>query len=275
MSQPMRTYHPGELEVQRRAGVRSEAEDVGRIISGRIPAAVAPLVAGFRFAVAASIDARGRVWASLLTGPAGFLKVVEETRLRIDARPAPGDPLAANLEADESAVLGLIVFDPATRRRLRFNGRAMTERGGRISLDIEQVYGNCRKYIQLRHLMDEARTPAAAADRGAPARGAPGNLRPLRSPALSLAQQARIGAADTFFIASAHAEGGADASHRGGRPGFVSVTGATTLSFPDYAGNNMYNTLGNLVADPRAGLLFVDFESGDLLQMTGRARLVW
>jgi hypothetical protein len=269
------TYHPGEIEVQRRAGVLDEAEAVGRIISGEIPPALAPLLTGFRLAVAASIDADGRVWASLLTGPAGFLKFVDESRLHIDPAPIPGDPLWTNLAARDD--LGLLVFDPATRRRARFNGRGAVERGGGISLAVEEVYGNCRKYIQLRRLVDETAAPAAVAERGAAAsKGtAAGRGAPIRSTALSAAQQAWITAADTFFIASAHSEGGADASHRGGRPGFVRVMGDRTLTFPDYPGNNMFNTLGNLAANPRAGLLFVDFDRGDLLQMTGRASLVW
>jgi predicted pyridoxine 5'-phosphate oxidase superfamily flavin-nucleotide-binding protein len=257
--------------------VRDEAADVGAILNDRLPAAIAPLLAGFRIAVAASIDARGRVWASLLTGPAGFLRAVGETRLRVAATPLPGDPLLANLAGRPE--VGLILFDPASRRRLRINGKAVQDgEGGGFSIAVEQAYGNCRKYIQARRLEDEARAPAADAAGAAPgaAGAAPaGAARVLCSSALSPAQQARIGAADTFFIASAHPEGGADASHRGGRPGFVRVTGARNLSFPDYAGNNMYNTLGNLAGDAHAGLLFVDFETGDLLQVTGRARLVW
>jgi predicted pyridoxine 5'-phosphate oxidase superfamily flavin-nucleotide-binding protein len=262
---PVRSaYHPGEIEVQRRAGVRDEADEVGAIIGGRIPPAFVPLLAGFRLAVAASIDGRGRVWASLLTGPPGFLQATSEMRLRIEARPAPGDPLEVNLAARPE--LGLLAFDPATRRRMRFNGREVLGRSGGITLDIEQAYGNCRKYIQVRYLEEEEARPQAAM----PARPAS-----ARSESLSARQHNRIAAADTFFIASAHPEGGADASHRGGRPGFVRLEGDRKLSFPDYAGNNMFNTLGNLTADPRAGLLFVDFESGDLLQLTGRARLVW
>lgn len=261
MTQGRSVFHTGEREVQRRAGVADDAESVGRIISSRIPPMVGSLLAEFRFAVAASIDARERLWASLLTGPAGFLRVVDETRLHLAARVAPGDPLRTNLAGRTE--MGLIVLDPATRRRLRFNGRGVAERDGGVTLTVEQVYGNCRKYIQARRLERDAQ--AAAAVVGSP----------VRSSSLSAAQRARIGAADTFFIASAHPEGGADASHRGGRPGFVRVTGDRTLSFPDYPGNNMFNTLGNLTADPRSGLLFVDFESGDLLQVTGRARLVW
>jgi hypothetical protein len=266
-------FHAGEIAVQRRAGVVDEAGQVGRIIADRIPPGLAPIVAEFRLAVAASIDAQGRVWASLLTGPAGFLQVLDETRLRLEGRFAAGDPLPANLAARPE--IGLLVFDPEARRRARFNGKATLERGGGLVLEVDQVYGNCRKYIQSRRLREDSDrwtgpsrvppAPSAAAGPGAPA----------RAPELSAAQQARIAAADTFFIASAHPEGGADASHRGGRPGFVHVGGARSLSFPDYAGNNMFNTLGNLAGDPRAGLLFVDFESGDLLQITGQARPVW
>jgi predicted pyridoxine 5'-phosphate oxidase superfamily flavin-nucleotide-binding protein len=91
---------------------------------------------------------------------------------------------------------------------------------------------------------------------------------------LDAAPAALVAAADTFFIASFHPERGADASHRGGRPGFVRVRGQRTLEFDDYPGNNMFNTLGNLSGHPWAGLLFVDFERGDLVQMTGRARIL-
>jgi predicted pyridoxine 5'-phosphate oxidase superfamily flavin-nucleotide-binding protein len=75
-------------------------------------------------------------------------------------------------------------------------------------------------------------------------------------------QQRLIREADTFFIASSHRDGGADASHRGGNPGFVHVLNETKLIWPDYSGNGMFQTLGNLAIDPRAGLLFMDFESG-------------
>ncbi|MGI9462957.1 MAG: pyridoxamine 5'-phosphate oxidase family protein, partial [Aestuariivirgaceae bacterium] len=63
-------------------------------------------------------------------------------------------------------------------------------------------------------------------------------------------------------------------SHRGGRPGFVKVDGST-LTIPDYAGNRHFNTLGNFFANPMAGLLFVDFETGDLLLLTGAVEILW
>ncbi len=93
--------------------------------------------------------------------------------------------------------------------------------------------------------------------------------------ALSAPQRLTIERADTFFIASVHEGTGTDASHRGGPPGFVRVVDERTLRFPDYAGNNMFQTLGNISTDPRVGLLFVDFDSGTTLQLTGRARILW
>ena len=100
-----------------------------------------------------------------------------------------------------------------------------------------------------------------------------------RSHALGEQARALIGSAETFFIATANPEsgatGGLDVSHRGGRPGFVQVADETTLLFPDFSGNNHFNTFGNLSVDPRAGLLFLDFETGDALYLSGRAEVIW
>lgn len=248
-------FHAGELEMQRRAGVEDEARAVGRIIASRIPPAAARFLARQRMAVAASLDAEGRVWASLLSGRPGFIAAVDQTLLRLEARPAPGDPLLANLAARPE--LGLLVLDPQTRQRMRFNGRGLVSPEGFFLL-VDQVYGNCPKYIQLRRL-----EPEVGADPGAT----------RTSDRLDARQQSFVANADTFFIGSVHPQGGADASHRGGFPGFVRVLAPDRLAFADYPGNGMFNTLGNLVANPRAGLLFVDFVTGDVLQLTGRAQI--
>ena len=76
-------------------------------------------------------------------------------------------------------------------------------------------------------------------------------------------------------MASAHSEGGADASHRGGNPGFVRFLGENALEFLDYSGNTMFNTLGNIAANPSAGPLFLDFEGGGTVQLTGKAQIIW
>jgi predicted pyridoxine 5'-phosphate oxidase superfamily flavin-nucleotide-binding protein len=177
--------------------------------------------------------------------------------LLIAATPPPGDALAANLQSRPE--LGVLLIDLATRRRLRLNGRSFVTPEG-IFLLTDAVYGNCSKYIQKRRLVAEAKAP-------------PGAVR--RASSLDARTRAVVAGADTFFIASSHPRGGADASHRGGRPGFVRVRDERTLEFLDYAGNNMFNTLGNLVEHAAAGLLFVDFTSGDLLQLAGRAEVLF
>jgi predicted pyridoxine 5'-phosphate oxidase superfamily flavin-nucleotide-binding protein len=253
----MAAFHAGEIEVQERLRTRDDAERVGRIIAPEIPSSVRPLLLSQRMAAAASLDARGRPWASLLTGPAGFIQAADGHLLHLDVTPHPGDPLAGNLRTRPE--LGLLVIDLRTRRRLRFNGRGLLSSDG-LFLLTEEVYGNCTKYIQQRRLIGQSEEE-------------PGEVR--RSSSLDERMRNMIAGADTFFIASWHPQGRADASHRGGRPGFVQVLDDTTLEFPDYPGNNMFNTLGNFVGHPRAGLLFVDFERGDLLQITGRAHILW
>jgi predicted pyridoxine 5'-phosphate oxidase superfamily flavin-nucleotide-binding protein len=200
------------------------------------------------------------VWASLLTGIPGLAQAVNERTVRIDARPAAGDPLGDNLTANSQ--VGLIAIDFATRRRMRLNGRAEVGSDGAITIHTQQVYANCPKYIQARRWRGQALETSST---------------PVVQRQSTLAQnhQQWIREADTFFIASHHPEGGADASHRGGRPGFVRVLNDHRLVWPDYPGNTMFQSLGNIAVNPQAGLLFIDFKRGSTLQLTGRARFLW
>jgi predicted pyridoxine 5'-phosphate oxidase superfamily flavin-nucleotide-binding protein len=192
--------------------------------------------------------------------------------LHIAAAPAAGDPALANLQARGEA--GVLILDPATRRRMRVNGRAELLPEGGIAVHASEVYSNCPKYIQMR--VPEAASPPGGAGPVAPGRagsGAPAAAWHGRRWTQRQAQWIRR--SDTFFVASRHAQAGADASHRGGRPGFVRVVDEQRLAFPDYAGNNLFQTLGNLTVDPCCGLLFVDFDGGATLQLTGRASIDW
>jgi uncharacterized protein len=265
----MSRFHEGEIEVQRRLEVRDDADRVGRIVATQIPDTLRPLLARQRMAVAATLDARDRPWASLLTGPEGFIEAVDEQLLRLDVQLRPDDPLVVNLKVRRE--LGLLVLDPRTRQRFRLNGRGLLSPDG-LFLLADEVYGNCPKYIQKRRIVEPAEPEAV--DRSGDV--LQGENRPVkRSSALDADQRTLIERADTFFLATWHPRGGVDASHRGGRPGFVRVMDERTLEFPDYPGNNMFNSLGNIAGHPRAGLLFIEFETGDLLQVTGRARILW
>jgi len=248
-------FHSGELELQRRAGVRETADRVSKSIYSFVPEAAGTFLAERRLVVLAAPNDRNRPWASLLSGPPGFARLLDEHTLRIDAVPTPSDPLALSLKTGSLA--GIIVPDLATRRRLRVNGRLETVDGA-ILIHVDQAYSNCPKYIQIRE----------------PERESTGTHPRLigRSASLVPRQRAWIRRTDTFFIATLVPGEGADASHRGGMPGFVRVEDQE-LIWRDYPGNSMFNTLGNIVRHPRAGILVPDFETGSTLQMTGRARV--
>lgn len=252
-------YHEGELAVQDRAGVRDMASRIGRGIRTDVPDAAAAFLAAQRFAILGWIDTDGHVWASVLTGEPGFLSAPDPRTVRVAARPIAGDPLEAAWPSPGS--VGLVAIDFAARRRMRVNGAAFPAGDDAIEIRPRQVYSNCPKYIQ-------AREPFVVADPVS-------HVGPTVSTELTPKQRVAVESADTFFVASYHAEGGADASHRGGLPGFVRVENATTLVWPDFEGNTMFQTLGNVEADGRVGLLFVDYDTGSTLQLSGRARVVW
>jgi predicted pyridoxine 5'-phosphate oxidase superfamily flavin-nucleotide-binding protein len=249
--------------------MRERIERSGRkMIRPFMPDQHRELFAQLQFLIVGSLDAQRRPWASMLAGPPGFLRSPDPHTLAIDA--VPGDLLGANLIA--GAPVGLLGIQLETRRRNRMNGAVAALGHSGFTVQVRQSFGNCPQHIH----------PRAPVTLVAPiAAGAP---RP-EGPLLSAAATALITGADTFFIASASpaAEGGdpaegVDVSHRGGQPGFVQVAGEegrTVLTWPDFMGNFLFNTLGNLVVNPRASVLFVDFTSGGLLSLTGETEVVW
>jgi uncharacterized protein len=264
---PRVVFHAGERAVQRRAGVEQIADQVATLIMPVVPPDFGTFLSGLPFVVVASQDAAGRVWASLVAGSEGFARVLDDRHVLLAAAPGQSDPLDDALGLPRPSI-GVLAIEPATRRRIRLNGVAERTSAG-ILLTVAEAYGNCSKYIQRRIPAGPPLAPGAA---GAGAATKPGAKR--RS--LGARQATLVREADTFFIASSHPERGADASHRGGRPGFIQVApDGRTLTFPDYIGNHMFQTLGNLTVDPRTGLLLVNWETGGTLQVTGRARVVW
>jgi ferredoxin-NADP reductase/predicted pyridoxine 5'-phosphate oxidase superfamily flavin-nucleotide-binding protein len=258
-------FHAGEQQVQKRLGVRDEIEPWARkVVRGHLPDEHRRFYARLPFVVAAARDGRGRPWATVLEGEPGFVRSPDARTLAMDARPAAGDALEKAFAG--GADVGFLGICLATRRRNRINGRVSVPGAAGFEVAVDQTFGNCPQYIHERNWRRETTGPP-------PVRRTHDHF----SPGL----RRWIEGADTFFIATGYrGEGesptfGMDASHRGGEPGFVRAEGERHLVFPDYAGNDHYNTIGNLLMDPRAGIVFVDFEHGGLLQLTGRVRIDW
>lgn len=255
-------YHDGEQRVQDLVGERDIADLNSGGIGDRIVAPAYRFLSQLRFLVLGHADAQHGSEATVLFGPAGFLRADDDgavLSIALDPMRDPqSDPVLSALVL--GGRIGGLAIDLATRRRLRINGRVRSFDAHQLVLEVRESYANCPKYIQKRVVeLDEC--PHAD---GAPA---------ASGSDLGEPQRALIRSSDTLFVVSVHPEGDADASHRGGEPGFVQVEDDGTLVIPDYAGNSMFNTLGNLATNPRAALLFWDFEAGRLLHLAGRATL--
>lgn len=257
-------FHSGERAAQQKAEVRDRTEAVGRrAIRDHMPDQHREFFATLPMIFAGHVDAQGWPWASVLYGGMGFITAPDAHHLAVQVLPTPGDPLGAALR--EGLALGMVGMGLHNRRRNRVNGQVVAQTPAGFTLAVTQSFGNCPQYIKTRTSTPRmAPTPCAE------------TFTQMDEDAHEL-----IGTAETFFVASQSAAkdltsptGGADMSHRGGRPGFVKVDG-DLLTVPDFAGNNFFNTLGNMMANPRAGLLFVDYVTGHVLMLSGTTEILW
>ena len=265
-------FHAGEVIAQDRAGVDPSLRQwAGQVIRPEMPDQHRQFFGQLPFALLGARDAQGRPWASMVSGQPGFIQSPDAAHLELNAAIAPGDALHGQVHP--GSPLGLLGIELDTRRRNRMNGTVHTVTEELIAIRVDQSFGNCPQYITPREAEFVSSHPTSAHTE--------------TSAVLTAGMQAWIRSADTVFVATGKAgdasgaEGdgavndGMDVSHRGGAPGFVHVVDESHLVLPDYAGNQFFNTIGNLVLDPRIGLLFVDFEHGHLLQLTGRASIDW
>jgi predicted pyridoxine 5'-phosphate oxidase superfamily flavin-nucleotide-binding protein len=255
---PAGGFHLGELTVQRRAGLTEQAARLaGMLAPPDLDGGMGIFIAARGLALVTSRDEDDRIWTSPVFGHPGFCRAHGST-LTVAALPAPGDPLDGLCRG---APAGVLFLDIRRRRRLRVNGSLACVDASGFTVAVDQGFGNCPRYIRQREF-DES----ASADQGPHVVG--------RSSQLEPAHIAPIRRADTFLLGTAHPTRGADTSHRGGAPGFVRVKDGA-LWWPDYPGNNLFNSLGNIVEDPATSLVFLDFATGDGLQLSGQAKLDW
>lgn len=253
-------FHEGELAVQAKVVQASELDAMrnfhARVIRKAMPDQHRLFYTEVPFMIAASPDKNGRVWTTILSGKRGFIKSPTDTQLIFDTSVNKGDALDGQL--DNETPVGMLGIMLKNRRRNRVNGVFVGDTSDSLSVRVTQAYGNCPQYISTRvYERIKRKQPSVSETRQF----------------IDESMKDWIQNADTFFVGSGHPKQGFDASHRGGPRGFVSVLNPNMLSWPDYSGNRMFNTLGNLLLDPRAGLLFIDFETGSTLQLTGTVEL--
>ena len=253
-------WHAGEQQLQAHVGVAERMDALGRrVIRGEMPDQHRTFYQQLPFMLYGAVDADGNPWASILEGPPGFAQAPAPARLQVGSLPGSDDPA----QLHDGAAIGLLGIELHSRRRNRLNGRVGAVTASGFEVKVEQSFGNCPQYIQLRQFRS---VPLAD----------PATRSAQRLDGLDDAAKAMIVGADTFFVASyvdVDGQRSVDVSHRGGQAGFVQVEG-NRLTIPDFAGNLFFNTLGNLLINPRAGLLFIDFESGDLLHLSGRTQVI-
>lgn len=260
-------FHEGELAIQSRLGIKDRMDRQGRrIIREYLPEQHQQFFAQLSYIILGTLDDSGSPWASILVGEPGFLSTPNDQTLQIAAKPLVGDPLKNNLATGID--IGVLGIELQTRRRNRMNGLVSYIDQDQFTIKVKQSFGNCPQYIQARMFeFVELQLDAS----------------PQSKKIQSFGESERnlIMSSDTFFIAtsyqldSADSTQGVDVSHRGGKPGFVRIDDKDTLTIPDFSGNGHFNTLGNLELNPRAGLLFIDFEQGNLLYLTGTTEVIW
>ncbi|NVM74602.1 hypothetical protein FHW83_000362 [Duganella sp. SG902] len=262
----MTPFHAGELAIQERVGVRDHMAGAAAFIRDFMPEQHRQFYASLPFFFLGALDASGQPWATMLADDPGFVSTPDERTLHIGGGGMlAGDPLEGQLRVGDH--VGGLGLEPTTRRRNRVNGEIVAADEGGLRIAVTQSFGNCPQYIQHRQ-------HSAAPDDGH-------KVQVLRGVALTAADRELIARADTFFIATANMNEdagrgrGVDVSHRGGRPGFVRIDDERTLTSPEFVGNFFFNTLGNVNEYPRAGLLFIDFERGDMLHIAVDAEIIW
>lgn len=264
-------FHAGEAVLQVETGVRERMDALGpKIIRDFMPEQHRELFEKLPTMFVGVLDEHGQPWASIVHGAPGFVRAPDEHTLRLGSYPPAGDPALAQLRV--GAPVGLLGLEPHTRRRNRANGWVSALEDGAWTVHVHQSFGNCPKYIHGREIARTVeRTPEAPRPEG---------------PSLSAEARSLVRGCDTLFLASSSARrlstsdlataagAGVDVSHRGGVVGFVHLDEqpeGDVLTIPDYLGNFMFNTLGNLLVWPRAGVCIVDWDEGHVLQLAARA----
>ena len=266
MNEEVSVFHEGEQAIQERTGVKDQiGPRAQEFIRTYMPDQHREFFTALPHIYAGLVDDTGQPWATVGFGKSGFITSPDAEHLSINAKFTLQDEL--NLRCTVGSKVGLLGLDPTNRRRNRMNGAVESNNDETVVVAVQQSYGNCPQYIQTysSSTANKEDSPSVLA----------------RESCMSAEMHGIVKDARTFFIASraatlsAESRHGIDASHRGGKPGFVNALSDSQLVFPDFSGNRFYNTLGNISQDARVGLLFPHYSTGSLLFISGQARVIW
>ncbi|MGW2092198.1 hypothetical protein [Promicromonospora sukumoe] len=274
-----------------------------------LPGAYALWMAQSPLLALGTVDREDRIWTTVLGGRAGVVRPIAEGVLGVSSAAhlgprgegvGPGwtgfDPVLEALfsgttdgrvvdHAGGKMVAGL-AMDLEERTRVKLAGRVLrgvvvtdeaapsgswSEDPARVdvqlALSVEETLGNCPKYLNSKAVWTHEASPRLVSE-----------SLPLPREAVEL-----IGRSDIFFLSSRHGSGddaeSMDTNNRGGAPGFVRLFSndadeGVVLVYPEYSGNRLFQTLGNLQTDPAVGITFPDFGTGDVLYLSGRAEVL-
>ncbi|RKU49335.1 hypothetical protein DL546_009864 [Coniochaeta pulveracea] len=273
-------WHPGEVAVHKLLSAPNSAyEKPG---SKGLPAPYAYRITASPIVALGTLDPGDRPWTTILGGERGFARPVARDTLAVASLvDRQHDPVVNALLGDSGEgevvhpdggkVISALSIDLENRDRVKISGRmAVGVTTGRDSVGelqmlvkVEETLGNCPKYMNKKVIRAHLPEPKLVSD-----------TLPLPGEALDL-----IGRADMFFLSSTYGEA-MDTNHRGGPAGFVRVVrnedgdGGVVLAYPEYSGNRLYETLGNLYLNPKLGLAIPDFETSNVLYVTGTAEIL-
>ncbi|MFT2092849.1 pyridoxamine 5'-phosphate oxidase family protein [Paraglaciecola sp. 2405UD69-4] len=258
-------WHKGEVSIQKQAGTYERMAEIGpKFIREFMPEQDRDFFSALTMIYIGYVDHSGQIRASILFGAANFIQSPTNTELIINTQHTLGDLITDDIKLGDRVGLLGIEFD--TKRRNRANAIVTDVNQKSIRLSILQSYGNCPKYIQPKSFVRNHSY---------------GEFPLATDQCLNQADKDFISSADAFFIASYFDDGsqdnksGADISHRGGSAGFVSINSKGQLLIDDYPGNGFFNTLGNLLENPTASLLFCDWQNGHALHLTVSSQIIW
>ncbi|KAG1810559.1 uncharacterized protein BJ212DRAFT_1448631 [Suillus subaureus] len=251
----LRGWHPGEQAVQ--AIIHLPERVAITAIVDRLPEQHRIFhTSRLHFLPVTTLDQQGRPWASILCSSDGILH-------------------------DEKPLFSGIGLEVSTRRRNKFAGHisnvSLRDLDADFTVVVTQALGLCPKYINIRSIMPFH----GASPRLIYERFSLGDGERLPDDVIAF-----IHAADTAFLSTSYVAAQEDeniypsrvgVNHRGGRPGFVRVrpSDGKTLVLPNYAGNRMMNSLGDIHITPVAGIVFPSFSTGSILYLTGKAKTLY